>query len=606
MKEISSLQFENPLKEAIAQGISNLYNASVTADSISLQETKKEFSGDVTLVVFPFTKFSNKTPEVTAFEIGNYLLTTTFPLESFNVVKGFLNLVISEHFWKYFFTAISANTQLLFDPGFIRGNLPAGYLMVEYSSPNTNKPLHLGHIRNNLLGFSVAQILKANGHKVVMVNLINDRGVHICKSMLAWEKWGNNETPESTGTKGDHLVGKYYVLYDKKYKEQVELLVKQGKPKEDAEKNAPLQLEIQEMLLKWEAGDPHVKSLWKTMNNWVYKGFEESYNKLGVRFDKIYYESETYLFGKKIVEEGLKENVFIKAEDNSVRIDLTDVGLDQKVLLRSDGTSVYITQDLGTAQLRFDENPGLEKLIYVVGNEQEYHFKVLKEIFHKMKRTWWDGLYHLSYGMVDLPSGKMKSREGTVVDADDLIFELIEQAEMATKAQGKLDDFDSPEAKELYHSLGMGALKYFILKVDPKKRMLFNPAESIDLNGNTGPFIQYTYARIKSVLRKGGELINQNKDFTNYKLSEEEKKIIKTIYQYPNVVREAGLNYSPALIANYGYEMAKAFNHFYHDHVIVDENDLTTTGFRLAISKLTSIVILESMNLLGIRVPERM
>ena len=606
MKEISSLQFKKPLQEFIAQSLSILYGAQVSADSITLQETKKEFSGDVTLVVFPFTKFSNKTPEVTAFDIGNYLLTTTFPLESFNVVKGFLNLVINESFWKNYFTVISANNQLLFDPDFIRGNAPIEHLMVEYSSPNTNKPLHLGHIRNNLLGFSVAQILKANGHKVVMVNLINDRGVHICKSMLAWEKWGNNETPESTKIKGDHLVGKYYVLYDKKYKEQVESLVKKGQTKEDAEKNAPLQEDIQEMLVKWEAGDPHVKSLWKTMNSWVYKGFEESYTKLGVQFDKTYYESETYLLGKKIVEEGLAENMFFRADDNSIRIDLSEVGLDQKVLLRSDGTSVYITQDLGTAQLRFDENPGLEKLIYVVGNEQEYHFKVLKEIFHKMKKSLWDGLYHLSYGMVDLPSGKMKSREGTVVDADDLISELIEQAEMATKAQGKLDDFDSPEAKELYHSLGMGALKYFILKVDPKKRMLFNPAESIDLNGNTGPFIQYSYARIKSVLRKGGELINLSKDFSNYKLSEEEKKLIKTLYQYPHIVREAGQNYSPALIANYGYEVAKAFNHFYHDHVIVDENDSITSSFRLAISKLTSVVILESMKLLGIRVPERM
>ncbi len=606
MNQTTSLQFEVSIKEIIAEGIQILYDTKIDASSFEFQETKKEFEGDITLVVFPFTRFSKKTPEATAEDIGLYISKSTFPLKSFNVVKGFLNLVISETFWIDFFTKLTLDPKILFSDTLIRGNTPPDYLMVEYSSPNTNKPLHLGHIRNNLLGFSVSQILKANGHKVVMVNLVNDRGIHICKSMLAWEKWGHNETPASTGMKGDHLVGKYYVLYDKKFREQVDALVKQGATKEEAEQQAPLQAEIKEMLLKWEADDPQVKNLWKTMNGWVYEGFKETYNKLGVSFDKIYYESETYLFGKKIVEDGLTKNYFFRSEDGSIRVDLAQEGLDQKVLLRSDGTSVYITQDLGTAQLRFDDYPGLQKLIYVVGNEQEYHFKVLKGIFKIMKRSWAEGLYHLSYGMVDLPSGKMKSREGTVVDGDDLIKEITEQAEMITKAQGKLDDYDSPAARQLYHSLGMGALKYFILKVDPKKRMLFNPAESIDLNGNTGPFIQYTYARIQSVLRKGGERINHSKNFTEYSYSKEEKNLLRLIYQHPSIVGEAGRNYSPALVANYVYEIAKGYNHFYHDHIIVDESNDLATSFRLHLSKITSVVIHEGLRLLGIDSPERM
>ena len=526
MKEIKFLQFENPLKDVIALAIKNLYSTDVPVKEILFQETKKEFEGDVTLVVFPWTKVSKKSPEATAIDIGDYIKSSTFPLESYNVVKGFLNLKIESTFWINFLLSVSSDNNLLFSSSSIQAGKSPGYLMVEYSSPNTNKPLHLGHIRNNLLGFSVSQILKANGNKVVMVNLVNDRGIHICKSMLAWEKFGNNETPASTGMKGDHLVGKYYVLFDKKFREQVEDLIKNGMSREEAEKKAPLQKEIEEMLRKWEAGDSHTKDLWKTMNNWVYEGFAVTYKKLGVSFDKIYYESDTYLLGKKMVENGLTEKVFFRSEDGSVRIDLTDAGLEQKVLLRSDGTSVYITQDIGTAQLRFDDYPGLEKLIYVVGNEQEHHFKVLREIFRKLNRPWADGLFHLSYGMVDLPSGKMKSREGTVVDGDDLITEIVEQAEMTTKAQGKLDDYDNEVAKDLYHTLGMGALKYFILKVDPKKRMLFNPAESIDLNGNTGPFIQYTYARIRSVLRKGNSIKKVESDFVSHKLSKEEKSLI--------------------------------------------------------------------------------
>ena len=606
MKEINFLQFENPLKDVIALAIKNLYNADVSINEITFQETKKEFEGDVTLVVFPWTKVSKKSPEATATDIGDYIKSSSFPLESYNVVKGFLNLNIESAFWKNFLLSVSSDNNLLFSPSSIQAGKSPGYLMVEYSSPNTNKPLHLGHIRNNLLGFSVSKILKANGNRVVMVNLVNDRGIHICKSMLAWEKFGDNETPASSGLKGDHLVGKYYVLFDIKFREQVEELIKNGMTKEEAEKKAPLQRDIEEMLRKWEAGDSHTKDLWKKMNNWVYDGFAVTYKRLGISFDKIYYESETYLLGKKMVEDGLADNVFFRSEDGSVRIDLSDAGLEQKVLLRSDGTSVYITQDIGTAQLRFDDYPGLEKLIYVVGNEQEHHFKVLHEIFRKLKRPWADGLFHLSYGMVDLPSGKMKSREGTVVDGDDLITEIVEQAEMATKAQGKLDDYDNDEAKELYHTLGMGALKYFILKVDPKKRMLFNPADSIDLNGNTGPFIQYTYARIRSVLRKGNSIKKVESDFASYKLSKEEKSLIHLTYLYPQTVREAGENYSPALIANYVYEVAKAYNHFYHDHVIVDESQIEVSSFRLLISELTSSVIRQSMDLLGIKVPERM
>ncbi len=602
-----SVWFEKELKRGIVSALQELYGISEQEDKIILQETKKEFEGDRTLVVFPYSKQSGKSPEETANQIGSHLKANSSVLASFNVVKGFLNLLVADSCWSDFFNAVNAEHALLFDPNRNSDSpVKPRFLMVEYSSPNTNKPLHLGHIRNNLLGYSVAEILKANGHQVLKVNLVNDRGIHICKSMLAWQKWGNGETPSSSGMKGDHLVGKYYVLYDKKYKEQVEHLVTKGMSKEDAEKSAPLNQEIQEMLRKWESGDSETRSLWEKMNGWVYDGFAITYKNLGVDFDKIYYESQTYLLGKKMVEDGVKSNSFFRKEDQSVWVDLTAEGLDQKVLLRADGTSVYITQDIGTAQLRFDEHKGLDQLIYVVGNEQDYHFKVLRAIFQKLQRPWADGLYHLSYGMVDLPSGKMKSREGTVVDADDLMKDVVEEAEMATKAMGKLDDFDSAEARELYHTLGMGAIKYFILKVDPKKRMLFNPAESIDLNGNTGPFIQYTYARIRSVLKKGNKLTNLPHYTGGHSLSKEEKQLLKIIYSYPQMVLEAGQNFSPAVVANFAYDVAKSYNHFYHDHVIVDDAEPQTTAFRLALSGMTAAVISQSMKLLGIQVPERM
>ncbi len=602
-----NLRFESQLKNIIASGIQSLYQQNVEASSILLQETKKEFEGDVTLVVFPYTKASAKGPEQTAQEIGEYISKSDFPLESFNVVKGFLNLSINKTFWKNYLITINSDQDNLFDPKKNSDeNSKPLKLMVEYSSPNTNKPLHLGHIRNNLLGLAVSNVLKAGGHEVIMVNLVNDRGIHICKSMLAWMKFGNGETPESTNMKGDHFVGKYYVLYDKKYKAQIEELEKDGLSKEEAERKAPLHLEIQEMLRKWEANDPETRALWKKMNDWVYSGFAVTYKKLGVTFDKIYYESETYLKGKEIVENGVKDNIFIKEADNSIWVDLTDDGLDKKVLLRSDGTSVYITQDLGTALLRFKDFPGLEKLIYVVGNEQDYHFKVLKKIIENRMKLDNVELFHLSYGMVDLPSGKMKSREGTVVDADDMIKEIVEEAEMATKAQGKLDDFDSPEAKELYHNLGMSALKYFILKVDPKKRMLFNPAESIDMNGNTGPFISYTYARIRSVLRKGGAMKLANDKFAAHDPSKEEKLLIKLIYQYPAIIKAASDAYNPALVAGYSYDLAKAYNHFYHEHIVVDTEQKETTSFRLHLSEMTSLIISKCMAMIGITVPERM
>ncbi|TAH42983.1 MAG: arginine--tRNA ligase [Bacteroidetes bacterium] len=601
------MRFEKEIRILISEALKSLYDIEYSSSDILLQETKKEFVGDLTLVVFPFTKQSKKSPELTAEAIGKFLVGKQSLISGFNVVKGFLNLEIQDKLWFDYFKKVSSDSSELFDPAKAYSDkVRSGKLMVEYSSPNTNKPLHLGHVRNNLLGYSVSRILRAAGNEVSMVNLINDRGVHICKSMLAWQKFGNGETPQSAKMKGDHLVGKYYVLFDKKYKAQIASLLERGLSEEEADKQAPLQHEVQEMLRKWEAGDPETIELWKRMNSWVYAGFEETYKALGVEFDKIYYESETYLLGKEIAAKSLEQGVFYKKEDGSIWIDLTDVGLDNKVVLRADGTSVYITQDMGTAQLRFDENPGLEKLIYVVGNEQDYHFKVLKEIFRKLGRPWADGLYHLSYGMVDLPSGKMKSREGTVVDADELIAEIVEQAEMTTKAMGKLDDYDSEEARKLYHDLGMGALKYFILKVDPKKRMLFNPAESIDLNGNTGPFIQYTHARIKSVLSKGKKVLGENPEFQDRKMSTEEKALIKLIYNYPDTLQAAAENLSPALMANYAYDVAKSFNHFYHDHVIVDENEKETSAFRLRLSELTSAVIKQSMSLLGIAVPERM
>lgn len=599
---MSIQRFQDTIRQQVIIAVQELFGVSITSDQVQFQETKKEFEGDITLLVFPLTKLSKLSPELTGEQLGSFLRERSEVVSRFNVVKGFLNLVIDDRYWVSFYKAISADTRQLFDAG----RMASRRLMVEYSSPNTNKPLHLGHMRNNLLGYSVAAILKAAGHDVTKVNLVNDRGVHICKSMLAWKKFGHNETPESSGMKGDHLVGKYYVIYDKKLKEQIESGINAGLSEEAAAKQAPLTLEVQEMLRQWEAGDGETIALWKRMNAWVYEGFDQTYRLMGVDFDKTYYESETYLLGKKIVEEGLAKGVFYRKEDGSVWIDLTEAGLDHKLVLRADGTSVYITQDLGTAQLRYDEFTGLESLIYVVGNEQEYHFKVLREIFRKLGRSWADGLYHLSYGMVDLPSGKMKSREGTVVDADDLIREVVEQCEMATKAQGKLDDFESAEARHLYHVLGMGALKYFILKVDPKKRMLFNPAESIDINGNTGPFIQYAHARICSVLRKGASAGLTTTDAATHALDPGEKQLLRTLYRYPEVLQDAAKGYSPALMANYAYDVAKAYNHFWHDHQIIDPVDPSASAFRLGLSRLTGDVIRESLRLLGIEAPERM
>lgn len=602
-----NIRFEAELKNAVAAALQQLFNQSVRPESVVFQETKREFEGDVTLVVFPYAKPAGMAPEACGNMLGEALLREKHLIARFNVVKGFLNLVIAPEFWWRYYRHLAHDIRTLFDPATNPFLSPPQKLMVEYSSPNTNKPLHLGHIRNNLLGYSVAAVLKAAGNDVVKVNLVNDRGIHICKSMLAWKKFGHGETPASTGFKGDHLVGKYYVIYDKKFKEQVEALVQDGVGKEEAEKQAPLTLEIQDMLRAWEAGDPETLALWKTMNGWVYDGFAVTYKNLGVDFDKMYYESETYLLGKKLVDEGLEKGVFFRKEDGSVWVDLTDVGLDQKVVLRADGTSVYITQDLGTAQLRFDEFAALSRLVYVVGNEQDYHFKVLKEIFRKMGRPWADGIYHLSYGMVDLPSGKMKSREGTVVDADDLIHEIVEEAEMATKALGKIDDFDNEEARQLYHDLGLGALKYFILKVDPKKRMLFNPAESIDLNGNTGPFIQYTYARIRSVLRKGATLqLNASEETMDYTMSAAERSLVKLLYTYPQVIADAANALSPSLVAAHVYDLAKAFNHFYHDHVIVDDQSPAISAFRLKLAGMVAETLKEGTRLLGINVPERM
>jgi arginyl-tRNA synthetase len=599
------VHFEKELKDGIRAALESVYAIRVTEGDIVLQETRKEFTGDFTLVVFPYTRQAGQSPDAVAKAIGSYLAEHTALLEGFNVVKGFLNLSVAARKWAEFFTAASASPQDVTGAAAAANTDPA-LLMVEYSSPNTNKPLHLGHIRNNLLGYSVAEILKAVGHRVIKVNLVNDRGIHICKSMLAWQRFGHGETPESSGLKGDHLVGKYYVLFDQKYREQVRELEQQGVAKEDAEKQAPLMGEVQAMLRDWERGDAGTLALWKTMNGWVYDGFAETYTRLGVDFDKTYYESETYLLGKKIVEQGLAQGVFFRKDDGSVWVDLTDAGLDQKVLLRSDGTSVYMTQDLGTAQQRFDETAGLQQLVYVVGNEQDYHFKVLKEIFRKMGRPWADGLVHLSYGMVDLPGGKMKSREGTVVDADDLIREITEEAEMATKALGKIEHFESEEARRLYHDIGMGALKYFILKVDPKKRMLFNPAESIDLNGHTGPFIQYTYARTCSVMAKGARVFGSSPGGGLPEMDEAEKALVRQVYRYPSVLREAAGAFSPALVANYVYDLAKAYNHFYHDHVVVDPEQPVVSAFRLSLTGLVSELIRHGLGLLGIAAPRKM
>ncbi|MCK5838883.1 MAG: arginine--tRNA ligase [Bacteroidales bacterium] len=586
-----------------AKAINELYDAKVKIQDIGLQKTRKEFDGDFTVVVFPFMRYSKKTPQKTAEEIGDFIVSHDDLVEKYNVIKGFLNLTLKDKFWTEFFLDNKNNSAF----GFTK-HIDGKPVVVEYSSPNTNKPLHLGHIRNNLLGFSLAQVLTANGKQVEKVNLLNDRGIHICKSMLAWEMWGNDETPDSTGIKGDHLIGKYYVMFEKKNKEVVNELVQRGLPQEQAEKESPLLLEAQRLLKKWENRDSKTVLLWKKMNAWAYEGFIDTYDRLGVSFDKYYHESDTYLIGKELVQEGLEQGVLFEKEDGSIWADLSSDGLDEKLLLRADGTSVYITQDLGTAQLRHDEYDP-DQLIYVVGNEQIYHFDVLKIILKKLGRSWADDIYHLSYGMVDLPEGKMKSREGKVVDADDLMDEMYNTAMEMTMELGKIDGFTGQEAENLYRIVGLGALKYFILKVDPKKNMLFNPEESIDFNGNTGPFIQYTYARIQSVLRKATEEFNYssaghiNVDFS---LIQKERDILRIIYEYPAIVQQAGETLSPALVANYVYELVKEYNQFYHDFSILREEDHNRSMFRIELSVFAGMVIKSAMGLLGIEMPERM
>ncbi|MEI6815668.1 MAG: arginine--tRNA ligase [Bacteroidota bacterium] len=603
------MNIEHDLKIKIAEALYALYNITISPESIQLTETRKEFEGDFTLVVFPFIKESRLSPEETGKSIGEYITNNFNTLANFNVVKGFLNLGLSDGQWMEYFNEVGYLNKFILK---VKGNDSiVKNVMVEYSSPNTNKPLHLGHVRNNLLGYSVAEILKEAGNSVKKANLINDRGIHICKSMLAWQRWGNGETPDSSGLKGDHLVGKYYVKFDKEYKKEIEELMKNGLNEDEAKKQAPVIIDAQEMLLKWEQGDSSVMELWKTMNGWVYEGFDATYKKLGVDFDKIYYESQTYLLGKAIVEEGLQKGIFYKKEDGSVWVDLTEDGLDEKLLLRGDGTSVYITQDLGTAALRFEEYPNLDQLIYVVGNEQEYHFKVLKLIFKKLGKPWWDGLYHLSYGMVNLPSGKMKSREGTVVDADELIEEMVNTSRDTTLALGKVEDFTMEQAEKLFYKLGMGALKYYILKVDAKKTMLFNPAESIDFNGNTGPFIQYTYARICSVIRKAEKLdglksFRQQSVLLDRPMMQKEKDILRHVFQFSNIVHAAATELSPSIVANYVYELAKLFNTFYHDCPIADAEKVNTSLFRLQLSNIAGQTIKECMRLMGIKVPEQM
>lgn len=591
------------IRDQIVEAIARCYNQQVDASLVQLQNTRKEFEGDITLVVFPFVRMSKKSPEQTAAEIGDYLQQNVTEVEKYNVVKGFLNLVISPAYWISVLNTASAKP----DFGITKATESSKLVMVEYSSPNTNKPLHLGHIRNNLLGFSLSEILKANGHKVVKTNIVNDRGIHICKSMYAWKMWGNGQTPENSGIKGDHLVGNFYVKFDQEYKKEIAALTEQGESKESAEQNAPSMQGAREMLLKWEAKDPETLELWKTMNQWVYTGFDVTYKELGVDFDKIYYESETYLYGKDEVLRGLAEGVFYQKEDSSVWADLTPEGLDQKILLRSDGTSVYMTQDIGTAKERFQDYP-IDKMVYVVGNEQNYHFQVLSILLDKLGFEFGKGLHHFSYGMVELPQGKMKSREGTVVDADDLVAGMIEVSRKTSEELGKLEGYTPEQAAETHRMIALGALKYFILKVDPKKNMLFNPEESIDFNGNTGPFIQYTYARIRSVLRKAadrGIQLNRTPE-TGTPAGLKELQLIKAIAQFPVAVKEAGEMYSPALIANYIYELVKEFNQFYHEFPMLNEENEETRNLRLVIAETVGKTIKTGMKLLGIDVPERM
>lgn len=594
---------EQQIKQAIQAGVKALYGADTTPDQIQLQKTKKEFKGHLTLVVFPFLRISRKSPEQTAQEIGQYLLENEKSIAGFNVIKGFLNLTIACSSWIDLLNSIHAQPKFGIHP--VTDQSPL--VMIEYSSPNTNKPLHLGHVRNNLLGYSLAEILKANGNNVVKTNIVNDRGIHICKSMLAWKKWGEGVTPESSGKKGDHLIGDFYVLFDKHYKKELGELQEKGMTKEEAEASSPLMTEAREMLRKWEAGDKEVRSLWNMMNSWVYAGFDETYKMMGVGFDQIYYESDTYLEGKSKVLEGLEKGVFYRKEDGSVWADLTPDGLDHKLLLRSDGTSVYMTQDIGTAKLRFADYP-IDKMIYVVGNEQNYHFQVLALLLDRVGFSWGKDLVHFSYGMVELPEGKMKSREGTVVDADDLMKEMIDTARETSEELGKLDACTPEEAEDIARIVGLGALKYFILKVDPRKNMTFNPKESIDFNGNTGPFIQYTYARIRSVLRKATEqdiALPEQLPATTM-ISEKEENLIQMIADFATTVKEAGDEYSPAYIANYIYDLVKEYNQFYHDFSILKEEDTDLKLFRLVLSSNVAKIVKEGMSLLGIEVPERM
>jgi arginyl-tRNA synthetase len=598
------MKIDDIVGSAVYDALKKLYDFVPAKDAVQLQNTRKEFKGDITLVVFPFLKYSKKKPEDTATEIGDCLKKNVKEIKSFNVVKGFLNLEIDSSYWLHE-TLIAWKDE---NYGRIKPEEKQELAMVEYSSPNTNKPLHLGHIRNNLLGYSISEILKANNFRVVKTNIVNDRGIHICKSMLAWQKWGNRQTPGMRRQKGDHFVGELYVEFDKHYKAEIAELVDKGLSQQEAENQAPLIQQARELLRKWEAGDPEVVELWKTMNNWVYEGFDVTYKRLGVDFDKIYYESETYLVGKEEVLRGLKEGIFYQKEDGSVWADLTQEGLDHKLLLRSDGTSVYMTQDIGTAKMRFNDYH-IDKMIYVVGNEQNYHFQVLAILLDKLGYDWGKGLHHFSYGMVELPSGKMKSREGTVVDADDLIDGMIQVAREMAQELGKLDTLTPEEAEKTYEMIALGALKYFILKVDPKKNMMFNPEESIDFNGNTGPFIQYTHARIQSVLRKAREKkLGVKEDFERFPttISSKEKELMKRISQFPDAVKEAGTNFSPAVIANYCFELAKEYNQFYHDHPILAENDTNIRDMRLLISATVGKIIKNGMKLLGIEVPDRM
>ena len=598
------MEIASKIAKAVQDGIHTLYAAEFPLDKIQLQETRPEFEGQLTLVVFPFLKTSRKKPEDTARDLGEYLIAhAPEQVVKYNVVKGFLNLTVNPEAWVKLLQHIQQEP----DYGFVPVTDESPLVMIEYSSPNTNKPLHLGHVRNNLLGWALANVMQANGNKVVKTNIVNDRGIHICKSMLAWLKYGNGETPQSSGKKGDHLIGDYYVAFDKHYRQQVKDLVAQGMDEEQAKQEAPLIKEAHEMLVKWEQNDPEVRSLWRKMNEWVYAGFDETYRKLGVGFDKIYYESDTYLEGKAKVEEGLEKGLFYRREDGSVWADLTQEGLDEKLLLRSDGTSVYMTQDIGTAKLRFQDFP-IDKMIYVVGNEQNYHFQVLSILLDKLGFKWGKDLVHFSYGMVELPNGKMKSREGTVVDADDLVAEMVRQARLTADEAGKFADMPEQERNEVARIVGMGALKYFLLKVDARKNMLFNPEESIDFNGNTGPFIQYTYARIRSILRKAADagLDYHQLPEAVPALSTKEEEIVARVAEFAAVVRQAGQDYSPSVIANYCYDLTKEYNQFYHDYSVLREEDEAKRQFRLVLSANVAKVIRLGMSLLGIEMPERM